>query len=161
MNKFLPAIGVPITAIIIGLIVFALPSEPECDLSNDPDCDDDIKKMHDTLWSGPIGVTQYEHRLGEDVFFLIRGLQPDEKGVIGIFTPEGILYKSFEYDGAKKPDFNQYFYPDTFAEFNICVPEQLVGTWKVVFADNSYPPLEFVMLDEYIRGGEASVTVVC
>ena len=159
MNKVIPAISIPLAAIIIGVVVFAFPTNVEYD--DDPDNDDNLRKQHESIWSGPLAVTQYEHRLGEDVFFLIRGLQPDEIGAIGVFTPEGILYKSFEYDGSKKPDFNQYFFPDTFAEFDICKPEQLVGIWKVVFADNSYPPLEFKIINEYIAGGEAAITVVC
>ena len=159
-KKIIPAIAIPV-GIIIVLGIFSFPNEIVCDIENDPDCDDHIKKQHESVWSGPIGVTQYEHRLGENVYLLIRGLQPNEVGTIGVFTPEGILYKSFEYDGSNKSDFNQFFYPDTFAEIEICKPEQLVGTWKVLFADNSYPPLEFIMTDEWLPGAEVSITVVC
>ena len=138
-----------------------IPSEQVCDKITDPDCDDKIEKQHEAIWSGPIAVTKYEHKLGENVFFLIRGLQSDEIGAIGVFTPNGILFKTIYYDGSKKPDFNQFIFPDTTAELDICTPEELVGIWKIVFTDKKYPALEFKIIDEYIDGGEAGIGTVC
>ncbi|ABK78647.1 hypothetical protein CENSYa_2044 [Cenarchaeum symbiosum A] len=136
------------------MIVFAYGPEPEPEMEQAPG-------RHQTIWSGPIGILQYEHRLGENVFYIMRGLRADDQGAVGIFSPEGILYRSFQYDGSKKSEFNQYFFPDTSAALKICTPEQLVGTWRVVFANNEYPPLEFVMTDEYIPGGEGTIGTVC
>lgn len=155
MNKLIPAIAVPIAAIVIGFAVFGLAPE-----GCEPNCDDG-GKHHDAVWSGPISVTQYKHRLGDNVFFIITGLQPDEKGTIGVFTPEGVLYKTIHYDGSLKSSFNQFFFPDTTATLDICKPEQLVGEWKVVFADNSYPPLIFEMTDEYLPDSEHLVVEEC
>ncbi len=157
MNKAAPAIIIPSVAIAIIAIVFVLPS-PECDAQADPGCD---PKEHDSVWSGPIGVTKYEHKLGDNIYFLIRNLQPHESGVMGVFTPNGILYKTIEYDGSKKSDFNQFFFPDTTKTLGICTPEELVGIWKVVFANGAYAPLEFEMSDQYIGGGEKIVNTVC
>ena len=78
-----------------------------------------------------------------------------------IYTPKGILYKTIPYDGSKKSDFKQYFYPDTFKTLNICTPEDLVGIWQIVFEDGSYQTLEFEMTDEWIDGAEVSITIVC
>ena len=161
MNKFIPAVAVPIIAIIFGVAIVAFPAGDQCDYENDPDCDDHIKQQHDIVWAGPIGVLQYEHRIGENVYFLIRDLQPNEKGAIGVFTPYGVLYKTIYYDGSKKPDFNQFFFPDTTAELEICTPEELMGVWKVVFTDKSYPTLEFEITDEWLPGAEAAIDVVC
>ena len=156
-KKIVPMAGIAIAFIVAGVLVFNIP-ETEVE---DEYADDNLGQAHDAVWSGPIGVTQYEHRLGENVYFIIRGLQSDEKGMIGVFTPEGILYKSFEYDGSKKTSFNQYFSPDTIAFLDICKPEQLVGIWNVVFSDNSYPPLQFEIINEYTRSGETSIFVEC
>ena len=117
--------------------------------------------QHDYVWSGPLGVTKYQHRLGDDVFLVIRNLQPNEKGTLYIFTPKGVEYRTIFYDGAIKSDFNQYFYPDTNARLNICTPEDLIGIWKIVFEDGSYATLEFEMTDEWVGGAEVSITVVC
>jgi len=156
LNKKIPIIaGIIIIASITGIAsMFSY-------VQTNNTFDDDIKKEHDYVWSGPLGVTQYEHRLGEDVFMVMRGLQPNEKGTVEIFTPLGVLFKSFEYDGSKKSDFNLYFYPDTSMFSKICTPEELVGIWKVVFTNNAYPTLEFKMSDEYLPGGEASVKTEC
>ena len=155
-KKSLPMVGIAIGIIVIGVVVVTLSNQGVI-----PELLDEDNEVHDAVWSGPVGVTQYKHKLGENVYLLIRGIQPHEKGAIGVFTPEGILYKSFEYDGSEKADFNQYFFPDTFAELKICTPDQLVGIWTVVFADNSYPPLEFEMTDEWIRSGEATIFTEC
>jgi len=120
-----------------------------------------IRKSHDSVSSGPLTVTQYKHKLGEDVFFLIRDLKLTDKGTIRVYTPEGIEFKTIFYDGSFKQNFNQFFFPDTFAKIYICTPDQLVGIWRAVFEDGSYAPLEFEVIDEYIGGGEALVTIVC
>jgi hypothetical protein len=146
--------GIAIAVIVIG-IIFAFLSLQEFDVSSDEG------KPHDMVWSGPLGVTKYKHKLGDDVFFIIRGLQDHERGVIHVYTPEGIEYKTIYYDGSLKSDFNQYFYPDTSFILEICKPEQLVGIWNAVFENNVYPTLQFEMTDEWIGGAEASITVVC
>jgi len=120
-----------------------------------------IKKQHEIIWSGVVGVTKYQHRLGDDVFLVIRNLQPNEKDTLHIFTPKGVEYKTIFYDGAFKSNFNQYFYPDTNANLNICTPEDLVGIWKIVFEEGSYDTLEFEMTNKWVGGAEASITVVC
>ena len=113
------------------------------------------------VYSGPVTITKYEHKLGENVFFQVKGLQPHEKGNIFVFTPKGILFKTYEYDGSLKSNFNQYFTPNTFKPYGICEPDDLVGKWKMVFEDNSYQPLEFEFINEFIRSGEVNIKVVC
>lgn len=146
--------GIAIAVIVIG-IIFAFLSLQEFDVSFDEG------KPHDAVWSGPLGVTQYKHKLGDDVFLMVRGLQAHEIGVIHVYTPEGIEYKTIYYDGSVKSDFNQYFYPDTSFVLKICTPEELVGIWNAVFENNAYPPLQFEMTDEWIEGAEVSIIVVC
>jgi len=143
-----------IAAIFVGGIITFSMTETPFD-------DDNEGKQHDYVWSGPVGVTQYQHRLGDDIFLVVRDLQPNDKDTLHIYTPKGIEFETISYDGAVKSDFNQYFYPDTFERLNICTPEDLVGIWRIVFEDGSYPTLEFEMTDEWIIGAQASITVVC
>ena len=147
-------VGSIIVAVSIGLIV-ALSMEQL------PISDNNEGRQHDYVSSGPVSVTQYKHRLGDDVFLVVGDLQPNEKDTLRIYTPKGVEFKTIPYDGSKKSYFKQYFFPDTFAELNICTPEDLVGVWKIVFEDASYPALEFEMTDEWVEGAEASITVVC
>lgn len=138
----------PVALAIIGAVVLAAYA---------PDADDDT----DDVRPSPVSVTKYEHRLGENVFLQIGGLEPDDRGTIGIFTPEGLLYRSFEYDGAAKHEFNHYFFPDTSRILGVCTPEQLIGVWEIIDSDGAYEPVEFEMTDQYIQGGEDIVTTVC
>ena len=143
-----------IAAVSVGvIIVFSVTTSPYYD--------DNAGEQHDYVWSGPLGVTKYQHRLGDDVFLVMRNLQPNDKDTIHIYTPKGVEFKTFSYSGAIKSNFNQYFYPDTFAPSNICTPEDLIGIWRIVFEDGSHPTLEFEMTDEWIGGAEVSITVVC
>ena len=153
MSRKIPVI-ITAVAIIIVLIVFLSNIYVEFD-------DAIINKQHESVWSGPIGVTQYEHRLGESVFLQIRDLKPNENGNIYIYTPQGILFKTIPYDGSLKANFNQYFTPDTSVILQICTPEDLVGKWRIIFEDGSYSPLEFEFTTEYIRSGEVNIQVEC
>ncbi len=143
-----------IAAVSVGVII-------AFSVTGSPFDDDNEGKQHDFVWSGPIGVTKYQHKLGEDVFLVVRNLQPNDKSTLHIFTPKGVEYKTIPYNGALKSDFNQYFFPDTFEILEICTPEDLIGIWRIVIEDGSYPTLEFEMTDEWIQGAEASITVVC
>ena len=122
MNRKNPIIiGAIVTVIVVGIVLSYFGNELD---------DVFIRKSHDSVSSGPLTVTQYEHKLGEDVFFLVRDLKLTDKGTIRVFTPEGIEYKTIFYDGSYKQNFNQFFFPDTFAKIDICTPDQLVGIWR-------------------------------
>ena len=142
-----------IAGIIIVIVAYSI---------NFQDENENNKIVKDTgVYSGPITVLQYEHRLGESVFLHIRGLKLHESGNIYIFTPQEILFKTIPYDGSLKANFNQYFTPDTSAILQICTPEDLVGKWRIIFEDGSYAPLEFEFTTEYIRSGEVNIQVEC
>ena len=122
----------------------------------------DSENFVDAVSSGPVTILQYEHKLGENVFVHIRGVGLEEKGNIRFFTPEGVLYKTVNYDGTIKQDFNQYFKPETSRILEICTPEELIGEWTVTFDNNVYPPLKFKVLDELLSAGvEQELGVVC
>ena len=62
----------------------------------------------DALTSGPLTITKYEHKITENIFMIISGLEKNDKGNIRIFMPDGRLYKTIQYDGSKKESYNQY-----------------------------------------------------
>ena len=76
-------------------------------------------------------------------------------------TALDVLFSSRQYDGSLETDFNFYFTPDTVKHREICTPEELVGKWKVVFEDGTYPPAYFEMTSEYLPGSEKHLDVVC
>ena len=115
----------------------------------------------DAVSSGPLTITQYQHKLSENVFIVVSGLEPNEKGNIRIFMPDGRLYKTIQYDGSVKNGFNVYFKPDTSKTRGICEQEEIVGIWKVLFDNNVYSPLSFEILNEHLEGHDVRLTKAC
>jgi hypothetical protein len=115
----------------------------------------------DAISSGPLVITKYEHKIGENIFMIVSGLSQNEKGNIRIFMPDGRLYRTLEYDGSVKNGFNSYFKPDTSALRKICEQEELVGVWKVVFDNDAYPPLQFEIINEHIEGPDVRLSKSC
>lgn len=111
--------------------------------------------------SGPVTVMQYGHRLGDTVFISVAGLAPGESGAFAVIAPNGELYRQYEYDGSLKGAFNAYFMPDTSARLGLCTAGDLVGAWAVAFAGGAYPPLRFVVEDEWVPGAEDSIDDEC
>jgi len=115
----------------------------------------------DALTSGPLTITKYEHKIHENIFMIISGLEKNDKGSIKIFMPDGRLYKTIQYDGLKKESFNQYFKPDTSKTRKICEQEELVGRWAVEFDNNAYPPLVFEIINEHLEGPDIRLPKSC
>ena len=156
MNKGIVPIVIVVVIAAIGASAYFVM------LSEDPNAgENQSSEFQNAISSGPVTILQYEHKLSENVFLHIRGIDPNEKGNIRFFTPEGVLYKTIAYDGSIKQDFNQYFKPETSIIKKICTPEELVGEWTVAFDNNVYPALKFKVLDEYLRGGEEDINTVC
>ena len=115
----------------------------------------------EAITSGPLTITQYQHKLSENVFIIVFGLEPNEKGNIRIFMPDGRLYKTIQYDGSVKDGFNSYFKPDTSKARGICEQEEIVGIWTVLFDNNVYSPLSFEILNEHLDGPDVRLTKAC
>ena len=115
----------------------------------------------DATTSGPLTITQYQYKLSENVFIIVSGLGPNEKGNIRIFMPDGRLYKTIQYDGSVKNGFNSYFKPDTSKARGICEQEEIVGIWKVLFDNDAYPPTSFEILNEHLEGPDVRLTKAC
>ena len=107
--------------------------------------------------SGPFAIDKPKYKLGENIFLSVNNLQPNEVGVISFVWPNGVSYADIPFNGTAKNHFTYYFTPTTSAFKKIYKPEQLVGTWTVIFHGVAYPPLKFEIENKYIRGGEANV----
>ena len=112
-----------------------------------------------TQWviSGPFAIDKPKYKLGENIFLAVNNLQPNEAGVISFVRPNGLSYADIPFNGTAKNHFTYYFTPTTSALKKIYKPEQLVGTWTVIFHGVTYPPLKLEIENKYIQGGEANV----
>ncbi len=143
-------IGVTI-AIVLGITTLGMISNVEKPGLGHPDA----------ITSGPLTITKYEHKITENIFMIISGLEKNDKGSIRIFMPDGRLWKTIQYDGSEKEGFNQYFKPDTSKSRGICEQEELVGLWAVVFDNNAYPPLAFEIINEHLSGPDIRLPKSC
>ena len=112
-----------------------------------------------TQWSisGPFAIDKSKYRLGEDFFLSVHGLKPNEAGNILIVQPNGDIWTAIPFNGSLKSDFNYYNKPDTDAVKKIFKPEDLIGTWKVVFQGVAYDPLSFEIVNEFLPGAENDI----
>ncbi len=111
--------------------------------------------------SGPFHLREAEHMLGENIFISVGELAPQESGNLLIILPNGDIYKSIPFDGTVKSGFNHYFTPDLSRQLKICVVEELIGTWKLVFEDTEYKEITFEVIDEYQPGEKEDYEPVC
>lgn len=110
--------------------------------------------------SGPFAIDKPKYKLGENIFLTVHELKPNEVGNILIVRPNGDTWTSIPFNGTLKNTFNYYFKPDTSAALKIYEPEDLVGTWKVIFQGLTYEPLSFEIINEFIPGGEDDIVPI-
>ena len=103
---------------------------------------------------GPLQINKDKYLLGENIFVIIKNLQPEDKGVVFFFIPEGKLFYDIPFDGSKNEFKKLYFKPQLLKAKNICDVEQLVVTWTVVFRGYEQFILEFEVLDEFLPNNE-------
>jgi len=155
-----------IAAIALGIIYVSMFTPEPVFQGNPPEKIPQIENSTgfghpDAITSGPLTITKYEHKIGENIFIIVSGLNYNEKGNIRIFMPDGRLYKTLEYDGSVKNSFNSYFKPDTSVLRKICEQEELVGKWTVLFDNDVYPPLHFEIINEHIEGSNVRLPKSC
>jgi len=80
---------------------------------------------------GPISIDKSKYVLGENVYINF-SLHPLEDGTVEFNRPDGKTYYSFDFNGSLKPDGKAYFRPALERVADMCVKEDIVGTWTVV-----------------------------
>ncbi len=166
MKKIAFPIIIGIGIVIAGGIAYAGLVIEEPIFVNSPTDNNNIKNQTNlghpnAITSGPLTITQYEHKITDNIFMIISGLGLEDKGNIRIFMPDGRLYKTLEYDGSVKDSSNVYFKPDTSATRKICEQEELVGIWRVIFENNVYPELKFEIINEHRDGPDVRLPKSC
>ena len=145
-KKTVPIVaGILVAAVIIGAIY----------LYEEQKSSDKIKSRW--IVSGPFAIDKPQYKMGENIFLSVHGLKPNEAGNIIVLTPAGAEWKIIPFNGTLKGDFNYYFKPETSRALKILNPEDLVGTWKVIFQGLTYEPLSFEIIDEFLPGAESDI----
>jgi len=114
---------------------------------------------------GPLTIDKKKYVLGENVFSWM-SLHPLESGTVSFYTPTGKNYYEKTFNGSKKPDPQFYFRPTLDFKNDMCVKEDIIGTWtaqitgKTLTADqknltNVPKELQFEFVDKTLPGYEA------
>lgn len=144
-KKIVLAIGVIISVAIIASVIY---------FNEEPDSDE-IKSQW--ISSGPFAIDKPRYKIGENIFLSVHDLKPDEVGNIIILSPKGVTWTDVPFNGTLKNDFNYYFKPETSKVLKIYNPEDLIGTWRVVFQGLTYEPLSFEIINEFLPGAESDI----
>ncbi len=109
------------------------------------------------ITSGPFSINKSQYKLSEIVFMNVNNLQPSEAGTIQIIDPQGSTFENIPFNGTLKSSFTYYFKPNTARYLKLCTPQELVGSWGLIFKGVSYKPIKFEVTNEWIPGGQAEI----
>ena len=152
------AVGVGI-AIIIGVISFQLYETSWKQVSVDEYYDKGGKVPGvvfpaNPQMLGPLQINKDKYLLGENIFLMVKNLQPMDQGKVVFYTPENIKFSEFTFDGSKSEMFKSYFRPQLLLSLNLCEKEQLVGEWSAVFEGYESKKLHFEIVNEILPNSE-------
>ena len=99
-------------------------------------------------------INKDKYLVGEKIFFSVKGIPMGLKDAVSFYTPEGILFIQYPFDGNEKTNFKNYWSPSLIKRLGICDVEQLVGEWTVLFAGFPNEKLHFQVTDEILPGHE-------
>jgi len=155
-KKIPTIIGVIIVAAAIGAGFYIFQIESPFD--EEPEYD-----FRKTYWqvSGPFAIDKPKYLLSDNIFLSVNGLLSHEAGNIVFKRPDSSIYKTIPFNGLNKPEFNNYFTPSLVKSLKVCGPEDLVGTWQVIFEGVNYAPLTFEILYDYVPGEKYKFEPIC
>ena len=99
-------------------------------------------------------INKDKYLVGEKIFFSVQGIPMGLKDAVNFYTPEGILFIKYPFDGNEKTNFKHYWKPSLTKRLDLCNVEQLVGEWTVLFDGLPNEKLHFQVTDEILPGSE-------
>jgi len=99
-------------------------------------------------------INKDKYLVGEKIFFSVQGIPMGLKDAVNFYTPEGILFVQYEFDGNEKTNFKHYWKPSLSKQRDICDIEQIIGEWTVLFAGLPNEKLYFEVTNEILPGHE-------
>ena len=159
MNKSVGIAAVVGIAIIIGVIGFQIYDTTYQRTSVDEWQDDQTGIKNVVYPENPqflhgLKINKDKYLVGEKVFFSVQGIPMGLKDAVNFYTPEGILFVQYRFDGNEKTNFKHYWKPSLTKRLDICDVEQLIGEWTVLFAGLPDEKLHFQVTNEILPGSE-------
>ena len=103
---------------------------------------------------GPLQINKDKYLLGENVYVILKGLNPEDKGSVLFLTPENKIYIEWGFDGSIQDSQKKYFKPQLLKSKQLCEKEQLVGVWTVMFRDYEMSKIYFEVLSDILPNQE-------
>ena len=159
MNK---SVGIAVAVgivIIIGVIGFQINETTYQRSSVEEYYEDPLKVKNVVYPENPqflhgLKINKDKYLVGEKIFFSVQGIPMGLKDAVNFYTPEGILYVQYQFDGNEKTNFKHYWKPSLIKRLDICDVEQLMGEWTVLFAGLPDEKLHFEVTNEILPGFE-------
>ena len=159
MNKNVGvAAGVGI-AIIIGIIIFQVNETTWKQVSVEEYYEKDGKVSgvvypDNPQLLGPLQINKDKYLLGENVFVILTGLNPQDKGTVLFLTPDNIVYDEWGFNGSDREFQKKYFKPQLLKSKELCDKEQLIGEWSVMFKGYEMQKLHFEIVPTILPNQE-------
>jgi len=99
-------------------------------------------------------INKDTYLMGENIFMTISNIPIGLEDSLLIYTPAGQGYSSIKFDGYEKSSMKHYFKPSLLKQLNLCVKEDLIGEWTIIFAGLPNERLHFNIVDEVLPGQE-------
>ena len=145
--------------IIAGVIIFQLSESMWSQVSVDEYYEKGGKVSHvvypeNPQFLGPLQINKDKYLLGENVYVILKDLMPGDKGSVLIFTPGGVLYDEWKFNGDEKGFVKKYFKPQLLKGKNLCEKQDLVGQWTVTFRGYEEMRMNFEMMEQTLPNQE-------
>ena len=146
-------------SIIIGVIGYQINETTWVKTSVDEYYEKDGKVAHvvypeNPQILGPLQINKDKFLIGENIFYIVRNLQPMDKGSLHFVTPFDHNYYEVNFDGEESESQKGYFRPQLSKTRGICEKDLLVGEWTVYFKGYENNQLKFTIVDEILPGNE-------
>jgi hypothetical protein len=113
-----------------------------------------LEKEREWITSGPFQIDRSEYDLGQKIFLVIEGLNPEDKGQIAFLRQLNnthlSVFQTIPFDGEQKNAFNYYMQPKLSKIKGICSTDDISGNWVVVFRGTDYKSIGFEITDKII-----------
>ena len=103
---------------------------------------------------GPLQINKDKYLLGENVFVILKGLNPQDKGTVLFLTPNNIVYDEWGFNGSDREFQKKYFKPQLLKSKELCDKEQLIGEWSVMFKGYEMQKLHFEIVPTILPNQE-------
>ena len=149
---------IPIIIIIIiaGVLIIFTPNEKTIP---------EIEIEEKWIESGPFSIDKNQYNVGEKIFIVVNGLKQEDKGKLIFFQPLNSTswksYKTIDFDGRGKSQFNLYLEPGLSELRKICSINDLAGTWVIKFTGTEYSDITFEMMNQTSSWDKRTFDPVC